>query len=98
MSEMVDRVANAILQAEAIERGIPAEWSDLNEELQAALRLQARAAIQAMGDPTDRVAAAIRRGIHQVVTIHGGEVFVRGDAGEHVATAMVEAAFQEVSR
>lgn len=58
MSEMVERVARAILQAEADERGIEAGWDGLPPNIQHALVLQARAAIEAMREPTEGMLSA----------------------------------------
>jgi len=68
MSEMVDRVAKAIFEAWAKDAGLPEDdrnWSDVvrvNHSIVPLARLEARAAIAAMRDPTFemRVADAVK--------------------------------------
>lgn len=50
MSEMVERVAEAIWRADPA--SVPMKWSDCVEEFRAVKRMQARAAITAMSEPS----------------------------------------------
>jgi hypothetical protein len=54
----------------------------------------ARAAIEAMREPDPRTSTAIMGAVHRVAAIYDGEVYVRGNAGEFIANAMIDAALR----
>lgn len=87
MSEMIERVAISLSVADPDERGLPA-----GVEMAEFYRGLARAAIEAMREPTDKVSTAVMIAAGKVAEVFEGEVYILGDAGPFIVAAMIDAA------
>lgn len=88
MSEMITQVAKALF----LEAHPNAGWSAGRARIK--WFHMAEAAIRAMRAPPPAVSTAVMIAAGKVAEIYDGEIYIRGDAGEFIANAMIDEALK----
>ena len=94
MTEMIERLARKLCELDTCsEAGW--DWDRAPESVRASYREAAAEALRTLREPDPRTSTAIMGAVHRVTAIYGGEVYVRGNAGEFIVGAMIDAILRQ---